>query len=156
MAVPAIGPLLVREGEVAQPLVAAEECRDCIRDHRASLEFRRAVSLINQGRLAEGLDALRAALRLDPGYDAVRQTLVALLIEGKRLDEAAAVLRDGLALDPSNAGFAMLLARVLVERNDVVVVTYSSINTNAFEPYGECVMGSKGTLVVEEEQKAML
>lgn len=42
------------------------------------------------------------------------------------------------------------------DRNDIVVVTYSSINTNAFEPYGECVMGSRGTLVVEEEQKAML
>jgi predicted dehydrogenase len=42
------------------------------------------------------------------------------------------------------------------ERKDIVVVTYSSINTNSFEPYGECVMGTKGTLVVEEEQKAML
>jgi predicted dehydrogenase len=42
------------------------------------------------------------------------------------------------------------------DREDVVVVTYSSINTNSFEKYGECVMGSKGTLVVEEEQNAML
>jgi predicted dehydrogenase len=41
-------------------------------------------------------------------------------------------------------------------QNDVVTVTYSSINTNAFEPYGECVMGSKGTLVVESEQSVML
>jgi MSHA biogenesis protein MshN len=49
----------------------------------------------------------------------VRQTLVALLLEAKRVDEAAAVLQDGLALDPSNTGFAMLLARALVERNDV-------------------------------------
>lgn len=40
--------------------------------------------------------------------------------------------------------------------NDIVVVTYSSISTNSFERYGECVMGSKGTLVVEEEQSAML
>ncbi|MBY0523134.1 MAG: Gfo/Idh/MocA family oxidoreductase [Gemmataceae bacterium] len=42
------------------------------------------------------------------------------------------------------------------DKNDVVIVTYSSINTNSFEPYGECVMGTRGTLVVEEEQKAML
>jgi predicted dehydrogenase len=42
------------------------------------------------------------------------------------------------------------------DRDDVVVVTYSSINTNSFEKYGECVMGSKGTLVIEEEQNAML
>lgn len=40
--------------------------------------------------------------------------------------------------------------------NDIVTVTYSSISTNSFEPYGECVMGSKGTLVVEGEQSAML
>jgi predicted dehydrogenase len=39
---------------------------------------------------------------------------------------------------------------------DVVTVTYSSINTNGFEPYGECIMGSKGTLVVDAEQNAML
>src|SRR5262249_22091058 len=26
------------------------------------------------------------------------------------------------------------------DKNDIVVVTYSSISTNAFEPYGECVM----------------
>ncbi|MCS7168656.1 MAG: Gfo/Idh/MocA family oxidoreductase [Gemmatales bacterium] len=39
--------------------------------------------------------------------------------------------------------------------NDVVVVTYSSICTNAFEPYGECVMGTRGTLIVEREQEAM-
>ena len=86
---------------------------------RAAAEFRRAVGLVNQGRVAEGLDGLRAALKLDPSYDAVRQTLVALLIEGNRLDEAAASLQDGLALDPSNTGFAVLLARVMVERSDV-------------------------------------
>lgn len=40
--------------------------------------------------------------------------------------------------------------------NDIVIVTYSSISTNSFEKYGECIMGSKGTLVVEEEQTAML
>jgi predicted dehydrogenase len=40
--------------------------------------------------------------------------------------------------------------------NDIVVVTYSSINTNSFEPYGECIMGSKGTLIVESEQNAYL
>ncbi len=40
--------------------------------------------------------------------------------------------------------------------NDIVTVTYSSISTNGFEPYGECVMGSKGTLVVELEQNAYL
>jgi predicted dehydrogenase len=40
--------------------------------------------------------------------------------------------------------------------NDIVVVTYSSISTNGFEKYGECVMGSRATMVVEEEQSIQL
>jgi predicted dehydrogenase len=46
--------------------------------------------------------------------------------------------------------------RQVANKKDIVVVTYSSINTNAFESYGECLMGSRGTMVVEMEQKAML
>src|SRR5205807_1523093 len=42
------------------------------------------------------------------------------------------------------------------DKNDVVVVTYSSISTNQFEPYGECVMGTRGTMVVEMEASVML
>jgi predicted dehydrogenase len=41
-------------------------------------------------------------------------------------------------------------------KNDIVTLTYSSISTNGFEPYGECVMGSKGTLIVGAEQNAGL
>lgn len=39
---------------------------------------------------------------------------------------------------------------------DVVIVTYSSINTNASEPYGEYVYGSRGTLIMLEEQESLL
>ncbi len=42
------------------------------------------------------------------------------------------------------------------DKNDVVVVTYSSISTNGFEPYGECVMGTRGTLVTAAESELML
>jgi len=42
------------------------------------------------------------------------------------------------------------------DRNDLVIVTYSSISTNSFETYGECLMGTRGTMVVEAEQKVML
>src|SRR5262249_36602632 len=40
--------------------------------------------------------------------------------------------------------------------NRTVAVTYSSITTNGFESYGECVMGTKGTLVVQTESEVML
>lgn len=42
------------------------------------------------------------------------------------------------------------------DESDIVVVTYSSFNTNSFEQYGECLMGSRGTMVVERESDVML
>ncbi len=42
------------------------------------------------------------------------------------------------------------------DKNDIVIVTYSSMNTNGMEPYGETIYGSRGTLVTEMEQKMML
>ena len=40
--------------------------------------------------------------------------------------------------------------------NKKIVVTYSSINGNGYGGYGEVVMGTKGTLVLEREQEVML
>ena len=40
--------------------------------------------------------------------------------------------------------------------DDVCIVTYSSINTNKFEPYGEWVYGSRGTIVMRSEKDALL
>jgi predicted dehydrogenase len=40
--------------------------------------------------------------------------------------------------------------------NDIVVVTYSSMNTNEFESYGEWVMGSQGTMFLEKEASVYL
>ncbi len=40
--------------------------------------------------------------------------------------------------------------------NHKIVVTYSSINGNGFGDYGEVVMGTKGTLILEREQEVML
>ncbi len=40
--------------------------------------------------------------------------------------------------------------------NKKIVVTYSSINGNGYGGYGEVVMGTKGTLILEKEQEVML
>ncbi|WP_435015611.1 Gfo/Idh/MocA family protein [Tundrisphaera sp. TA3] len=40
--------------------------------------------------------------------------------------------------------------------NDHTVVTYSSINTNAFETYGEELMGTRATMIVEGEKEMLL
>jgi predicted dehydrogenase len=42
------------------------------------------------------------------------------------------------------------------DQNKKIVVTYSSINGNGFGDYGEVVLGTKGTLVLEREQEVML
>lgn len=43
-----------------------------------------------------------------------------------------------------------------VDPNKKITVTYSSINGNGFGGYGEVVMGTKGTMILEKEQEIML
>ena len=85
----------------------------------ADAEFRKAVALMQQGRIADALAGYEAALRLDAGHNAARQAWGALLLEGKRGAEAERVLQDGLKVKPEHTGFAMLLARLQVERGAV-------------------------------------
>jgi predicted dehydrogenase len=42
------------------------------------------------------------------------------------------------------------------DKDDIVVVTYSSVNTSGIEPYGETVMGTRGTMTVETEAELKL
>src|SRR3954451_9345659 len=42
------------------------------------------------------------------------------------------------------------------DKGDHVVVTYSSINTNSFDKYGETLYGSRGTMLIEEEKEILL
>lgn len=85
---------------------------------RAETEYRKAIAAVNQGRIAEGVDSLRSALRQDALHIASRQLLVKLLLEAKRPDEAIQVLRDGLQGQPAQIGWAMSLARLQVDRKD--------------------------------------
>lgn len=41
------------------------------------------------------------------------------------------------------------------DEHDKVIVTYSSINTNSLEPYGETVFGSRGSLMIHTEKDAL-
>jgi predicted dehydrogenase len=45
---------------------------------------------------------------------------------------------------------------IKANENDICVVTFSSVNTNEFESYGEWVMGSKGTMFLEKEADVYL
>lgn len=88
---------------------------------QADNEFRRASGLMQQGRVNEALAGYEAALQLDAGHDAARQAMVGLLLENKRNADAERVLQDGLKHNPKHSGFAMLLARLQVERNELAL-----------------------------------
>lgn len=86
---------------------------------KAEQEYRRGMALVQRGRMAEAMELLQAALTLDPAHEGARQARVAYLVESKRLDEAIVALREGLDLHGARHADAMLLARLLVERNDI-------------------------------------
>ncbi|MDD5301273.1 MAG: tetratricopeptide repeat protein [Gallionella sp.] len=86
---------------------------------QADAEFHKASGLVQQGNSTDALAGYEAALRLNPGHDAARQALVALLLENKRGAEAERVLHEGIKSRPEQASFAMLLARLQVERGAV-------------------------------------
>jgi MSHA biogenesis protein MshN len=86
---------------------------------QADNEFRRASAALQQGRSNEARAGYEEALRLDPGHDAARQALAALLLENRQTAEAERALQEGLARNPAHTGFAMLLARLQVERDAV-------------------------------------
>ena len=81
-------------------------------------EFRRAVAFLDQGRMAESRAALRASLALEPWHEAARQTLAALLIEAGETQAAEQALEEGLRLNPAQANFAIVVARLRVNRDD--------------------------------------
>ena len=57
---------------------------------------------------------------------------------------------------PAPGYYSDIDKRTIGDKNKKVVVTYSSINGNGFGGYGEVVMGTKGTLLVEREQEMSL
>jgi MSHA biogenesis protein MshN len=116
--VPVTAPPQVRDLATPDPGKIERRSNSTSRE-RADSEFRRAVNLVSQGRIAEGMEGLRGAMQIDPNYEDVRQTLVALLLEARRVDDAAEILQEGLALNPAHNGYAILLARIMVDRGDI-------------------------------------
>lgn len=85
---------------------------------RAENEYRRALGLVNQGRIQEGMAVLRGALSEDAGHTGSRLALSSLLIEQQRQDEAQELLQEALSRNPAQPQLASQLARLQMERND--------------------------------------
>ena len=86
---------------------------------RAESAYRKAIAAVNEGRIGEATDALRAALKADARHVASRQLLVKLLLEGRQSDDAMAVLDAGLQQQPEQVAWAMSLARLQVDHGDL-------------------------------------
>ncbi len=86
---------------------------------QADAEFRKGVTLMQEGRVTDAMERYRAALKLDEKHDAARHALIALLLENKRGNDAERELEEGLRISPEQSKFAILLARLEVERGAV-------------------------------------
>lgn len=113
-AVAAPGPTVAPEPS----LMLDKKIRELTPQQQAENDYRKATGLVQQGRVAEAISLLEHVLQTDAKNAAARQTLIALLLNGKRQDEAARRAQDGLNLDPKQAGFAMILARLQIEKGE--------------------------------------
>jgi MSHA biogenesis protein MshN len=84
---------------------------------QAENEFRKAYLQSQQGQLKEAADGYQLALQLDPSHVLAREALVSVLQESKRYSDAENVLKEALGMDEKQTHYAMLLARLQVERN---------------------------------------
>jgi MSHA biogenesis protein MshN len=104
-ATPLLPPAVNKEMKIISPQQQAER------------EFYKAGLLTQQGRLKDAAEGYAAALQLYPAYDRARESLAAVLVANKLNADAEKVLEEGLTLNPKQTHFAMLLARLQVERN---------------------------------------
>lgn len=110
---------LQKVADATPPSAIDKQVKELTPHQRAENDYRKATVAIQQGKTAEAIGGLEQALLQDPQHSAARQTLIGVLLGSKRQDEAVRKLQDGLNLDPSQAGLAMILARVQVEKGDL-------------------------------------
>lgn len=79
--------------------------------------FRNANQLARSGQTKEAVDGYRLALSIDSSYVPAREALAAALLGSRQNAAAEQVLQEGLALDQRQVRFAMMSARLQVERD---------------------------------------
>ncbi len=106
---------LTSEGKLAE---AAAAFRDVLKDNASMVDVwvQRSAVLMRQGMTAEGVDALKQAVRLDPGLAESQLTLADAEIKLGQLDEAARHARTALDSQPGVAH--EMLARVALARGN--------------------------------------
>lgn len=112
-------PAATARADAALPMVIEKSTALGSQHERAESEYRKAMNVLNMGRLPEAIESLRTALKQDASHTASRQLLFKLLVENRRLDEAADLLQEGLLSQPAQISWAMSLGRLQVDRADL-------------------------------------
>jgi MSHA biogenesis protein MshN len=117
---PAVAEKKSRETRVVRPLqaTAGTSLKSVSVSQQSENLYKQAVSMLQQGRVAEARGALEQSLQENPSNHNARQLLVGLLVESKRAGEALSLLLDGVRIAPEQTGFVMALARLQVEAGD--------------------------------------
>ncbi len=82
----------------------------------AEAEYRKGMAALRRGSTSEAVDSFRLALSLERLHVSARQALLSVLVEQQQWNDAQALVEEGLAADPTQAGWAMALARLQIER----------------------------------------
>lgn len=113
-------PPATKPAAAAVPSVAIDKrVREPTLRQRAEAEYARAAAALQHGRMADARSGFEAALQIDPAYHAARQALAGVLIDARQPADAMLVLQEGLQLAPTQFGFAMMAARLHVERGEI-------------------------------------
>lgn len=99
---------------------------------RAEADYRSAMTRMAAGQPQQALDQLLDVLRYDGSHVQSRQLAVRLLVEQGRPDEAMAILAEGLAGQPGQIQWAMLLARLQVDRGDLEAAARTLHGSSSF------------------------
>lgn len=113
---------------------------------RADSEFHRAEAALAAGRPAEAVEALRAALKQDPGHVQARQLLLRQLLEQRKTGEVVVILQEGVELLPQQTGWAMSLARLQLERGDLAAAEATLARSQSFAEASADYAGFMGHL----------
>ncbi len=122
---PVPAPVAKKPVEVDKALPASpraeidKQVREPTPRQRANAEYAKGAAALYRGESGEARVAFETALQMDPLHHGARQALVGVLLDGRRQAEAMGVLQQGLQLAPAQHGFAMALARLQVESNEL-------------------------------------
>ncbi|MDD2832454.1 MAG: tetratricopeptide repeat protein [Methylotenera sp.] len=98
---------------------ASAEVNKKIRPEQSSnYHLQQALSYLQQGRVAESIEALNKALELNAANHEARLTLASILLDSHRPSEVKTLMSNGLAIAPEQNEFRIALARLQLENGE--------------------------------------